>query len=176
MSDSRSDDDGGSQSYSGDDEESEDSQGSGSYDSESDYSRNKRRRDRKADDKQKDKGGRKSREIIKIDSSDSEDSADYQKKRNKDAHSGDQRSKVTSQAKAIAHAVEKVKEIELKEFQKVVLRRSDLCKWVEDKDFQRGITHLGGTGGAFLRVRYADKYVIGQIDQIREGHDIYRVE
>ena len=100
MSDSRSYGE-GSQSYSGDDEDSEDSQGSGSYDSQSDesYMRSKRRRDQKADDKAKDKGGHKKREIIKIDSSDSEDSADYPKKRNKDAHSGNQRSKVTSQTK-----------------------------------------------------------------------------
>ena len=45
--------------------------------------------------------------MIKIDSSDdSDDSADYQKKRSKDAHSGDQRSKVSSQIKPKAHAVE----------------------------------------------------------------------
>ena len=33
-----------------------------------------------------------------------------------------------------------------------------------------------GSQGAFLRVRYGDKYVIGQIDSFREGYEIYRVE
>ena len=55
------------------------------------------------------------------------------------------------------------------------MRRSDLCKWVESKDFTKGITFLG-CGGAFLRVRYGDKYVVGQIESFREGTDIYRVE
>lgn len=55
------------------------------------------------------------------------------------------------------------------------MRRSDLCKWVESKDFTKGITDLG-VGGAFLRVRYGDKYVVGQIESFREGTDIYRVE
>ena len=109
MSESRSYDDGGSQSYSDDGESGEDSQSIDSYGSasDSDYNRSKRRRDQKASDKQKDKGGRKSTQMIKIDSSDdSDDSADYQKKRSKDAHSGDQRSKVSSQIKPKAHAVE----------------------------------------------------------------------
>ena len=35
---------------------------------------------------------------------------------------------------------------------------------------------IPGYGGAFLRVRYADKYVIGQIHSFREGKDVYRVE
>ena len=33
-----------------------------------------------------------------------------------------------------------------------------------------------GYGGAFLRVRYADKYVIGQIYSFREDKTVYRVE
>ena len=63
-----------------------------------------------------------------------------------------------------------IKEVELKEFQKICLRRKELCKWIEHADFQKGIK------GAFLRVVYHREYVIGQIEQIKEGSEIYRVE
>lgn len=48
-----------------------------------------------------------------------------------------------------------VKEVELKEFQKICLRRRELCKWIESPEFQEG------TKDAFLRVAYHRHYVIG---------------
>lgn len=47
------------------------------------------------------------------------------------------------------------KEVELKEFQKICLRRRDLCKWIEHGQFRKGII------GAFVRVVYNRQYVIG---------------
>jgi hypothetical protein len=62
------------------------------------------------------------------------------------------------------------KDVELKEFQKICMRRRDLCKWIEHIDFQKGVK------GAFLRVVYHRQYVIGQIESFKEGAEIYRVE
>lgn len=62
------------------------------------------------------------------------------------------------------------KEVELKEFQKICMRRRDLCKWIEHADFRQGIC------GAFVRVVYHRQYVIGQIVAFKEGSDLYRVE
>ena len=50
------------------------------------------------------------------------------------------------------------------------MRRRDLCKWIEVSEFQKGIK------GAFVRVCYRGQYVIGQIDQFKEGAEHYRVE
>ena len=63
-----------------------------------------------------------------------------------------------------------VKEVELKEFQKICLRRRELCKWIESPEFQEG------TKDAFLRVAYHRHYVIGQIEGFKEGNELYRVE
>lgn len=63
-----------------------------------------------------------------------------------------------------------VKEVELKEFRKISMRRRDLCKWIENPEFQDGIKE------AFLRVVYHRQYVIGQIAGFKEGPEHYRVE
>ena len=48
-----------------------------------------------------------------------------------------------------------VKDVDLKEFSKIVLRRRDLCKWIENRDFQESVKD------AFVRVIYHRQYVIG---------------
>ena len=115
-----------SSSGSGSDEEgssSSDGSGSGSsyYSSSS-----KRSRDSKADRKNEKKAGR----VIKIyESSEDEESYD-----NKDPRSGRKKDDASKRQKA-SDLAQKLNKIELKEFQKICLRRRDICKWVEHEDF-----------------------------------------
>ena len=51
-----------------------------------------------------------------------------------------------------------------------MVRRRELCKWIEHADFQKGVKD------AFLRVAYHRQYVIGQIVQFKELEEVYRVE
>lgn len=94
------------------------------------------------------KAGRKNRyrddsDLIRVDSSDdedddfSDDSRYYDNRRSGKRHDPRSRAGDKSQAEG---AIEQdlanlVKSVELKEFQKIVLRRRDLCKWVENVDF-----------------------------------------
>ena len=99
-----------------------------------------RRRDVKAGRKG---GNRDSKNMLRIDSSDeddddfSDDSRHHRNRRSEKRH--DPRSRVADKRQADG-AIEQdlanlVKSVELKEFQKIVLRRRDLCKWVENTDF-----------------------------------------
>lgn len=62
------------------------------------------------------------------------------------------------------------KPVELKDFQKICIRRRDLIRWIEHPNYQEGIR------GGFVRVTYARMYVVGQIERFKVGNDTYRVD
>lgn len=51
-----------------------------------------------------------------------------------------------------------MKPVSLKEFQKVVIKRRELAKWIEHEDYRSGIL------GAFVKVYYHRQYVLAKID------------
>jgi hypothetical protein len=53
---------------------------------------------------------------------------------------------------------ESFKTVQLKEFQKVIVKRRELAKWIENEDFRQGII------GAFVKVYYHKQYVLAKID------------
>lgn len=62
------------------------------------------------------------------------------------------------------------KPVELKDFQKICIRRRDLVRWIDHPDYQEGIR------GGFVRVTYQRNYVIGQIERFKVGTETYRVD
>ena len=62
------------------------------------------------------------------------------------------------------------KPVELKDFQKICIRRRDLVRWIEHPDYQEGIR------GGFVRVTYRGNYVIGQIERFKVGNESYKVD
>ena len=133
----------------------------------SDHSTYIRARDRKADRKQKDS---QRRETLKFDSSDdSEDDDQDSRKGNRDPRIKSDRAS-RDHKRSDYDLASNLKEVELKEFQKICLRRRELCKWIEHTDFQKGIKD------AFVRVVYHRQYVVGQIDSFIEGTEYYKVD
>lgn len=63
----------------------------------------------------------------------------------------------------------KTKPIELKEFQKVVLKRKDFSRWIDHEDFREGLV------GAFVRVTYHRQYVVAIIEDFKVGIESYRL-
>ena len=61
------------------------------------------------------------------------------------------------------------KPIELKEFQKVVLKRKDFSRWIDHVDFREGLI------GAFVRVTYHRQYVVAIIEDFKQGIESYRL-
>ena len=88
-----------------------------------------RRRDIKAD--------RKPNSILRVDSSDSDSSDGIRRHGSRtERQRGDPRAKITNQQQPEGVDLANVKkEVELKEFQKICMRRRDLCKWIEHTDF-----------------------------------------
>lgn len=62
------------------------------------------------------------------------------------------------------------KPVELKDFQRICIRRRELVRWIEHPDYQEGIV------GGFLRVTYRGSYVIGQIERFKVGAETYKVD
>jgi hypothetical protein len=57
-----------------------------------------------------------------------------------------------------------------KEFQKIVIGRKEIAKWIEISDFRNGLK------GAYVKVMYHGKYVIARIDDFTFGAETYKVE
>lgn len=99
-----------------------------------------RRRDIKADDKGRNAHrpvARKPNSILRVDSSDSDSSDGIRRHGSRtERQRGDPRAKITNQQQPEGVDLANVKkEVELKEFQKICMRRRDLCKWIEHTDF-----------------------------------------
>lgn len=58
----------------------------------------------------------------------------------------------------------------LQEFEKIVIGRREIAKWIESSDFRNGLK------GAYVRVMYRGKYVIARIDDFTFGAETYKVE
>jgi len=133
---SGSSDSGSSQSYSDDYSDEEDSYSSDGSDES--YGR-RRRRDQKAVDKRGRRHGK--NEILRVHSSDDDMSDDSHRRddRKLQRRGHDPRSTISRELKPQGEQAQdiasRVKDVELKEFQKICVRRRDLCKWIEHPDF-----------------------------------------
>jgi Plus-3 domain len=58
----------------------------------------------------------------------------------------------------------------LQEFEKIVIGRKEMAKWIENSDFRNGLR------GSFVKVMYHGKYVIARIEDFTVGADTYKVE
>ena len=58
----------------------------------------------------------------------------------------------------------------MQEFEKIIIGRKELAKWIENSDFRRGLQ------GAFVKVMYHGKYVVARIEDFILGADTYKVE
>ena len=102
--------------------------------------------------------------VLAIDSSSPEPSDD-----DSEEHHRHQRHQ--SSTKIIASkASEAQKPIMLKDFQRIVVRRRDLSKWIEHEEYRHGIK------GAFVKVYYSKKYLLAKIDSFVQGESAYKVE
>ena len=99
-------------------------------------------------------------EIINLSSSDSDD----------DRHARERRRSGKSKIDSSLERQSLIKPVELALFQKICLRRSEICKFFEHPDYQVGVK------GAFVRISYAGAYNIGQIKEFKVGKELYKVE